>query len=514
MPRFDRGERLDAPETARIVVADGGDEFIEVSAPLNHSALPGGHVRLGYFRPRAGFAVDELPFLASLALAVFLLTPIFYFLARKETRPIRRIAAELAMLVDGRPVAPLQLKTGGAVGEFVGHFNRFAEVTQSRLNTLDAENTRLLTSGKLFSYQRQRLERVLEALPDVVLLLDETGTVIFANGKLRGLLDVAPEEVLGRRPDEWCKDRKIVDFIQRSEGKVLSRQLAQTLDFTPEGMPNKVFAVRVWPLLAAQSGGAATGKLLVFRDVTTEHLAARSRGEFVGHLAHELKTPLNVLAMYSEQLQGGGGADENARIEAVNAINDEVHRLAALIDNLLNITRIEMGSLKLERQRVNLKDLLQDAFNHVARSGRERALKFVLEVPENIPGSIARQEFAAHRAEQPAHQCDQVFSFRRYRDVGCGGDGGRTAHLRRRQRDRDQTRGSRPHFRSLLPCRRRADSQPIRTRPRALARARYRAPPPRRIARRKRAWPRLEVLHRAVERHHDAATGVLTWRAC
>jgi signal transduction histidine kinase len=121
--------------------------------------------------------------------------------------------------------------------------------------------------------------------------------------------------------------------------------------------------------------------------VTAESLAARSRGEFVAHLAHELKTPLNVLGMYAETLQTGESIEETERVEAVNAISDEVQRLATLIDNLLNITRIEMGSLKLERQRVNLKDLLQDAFDHVSRAGRESELEFALEVPENLPAA-------------------------------------------------------------------------------------------------------------------------------
>jgi signal transduction histidine kinase len=82
-----------------------------------------------------------------------------------------------------------------------------------------------------------------------------------------------------------------------------------------------------------------------------------------------------------------GGLEEGSRIEAVNAITDEVQRLVALIDNLLNITRIEMGSLKIERQRVNLKELLQDAFNHVSRSGREQSLQFVIDVPESLPAA-------------------------------------------------------------------------------------------------------------------------------
>ncbi|CAN5166324.1 hypothetical protein BH24PSE2_BH24PSE2_14460 [soil metagenome] len=366
--------------------AESGGRIVEYQAPFRIGDGRTGNIRLGYFSPTSSLRMHQVPFLASLALAVFLLTPIFYFLVRSEIRPIRSITTEIDRIVQSGRFERIRLNASGTVNNFLERFNSFAAYAQTRLRELESENARVLTSAKLFGYQKQRLERVLEAIPDVVLLLDETGVVNFANAKLRGLLGASPEDVVGQRPDEWCQERKIVDFINRCEGKSVARQLNKSLEFSPAGAADKTFSLRIWPLLSGNSAERC-GTLLIFRDVTTESLAARSRGEFVAHLAHELKTPLNVLAMYSETLQDDTIGDEAARIEAVNAISDEVQRLAALIDNLLNITRIEMGSLKLERQRVNLRDLLQDAFDHVSRSGKEAELEFSLEVPENLPAA-------------------------------------------------------------------------------------------------------------------------------
>jgi PAS domain S-box-containing protein len=355
---------------------------IEFSVPL---ATSGAAARVAYYRPRSGIAMDELPFLGTLALSVFLLTPVFYLLLRNEVRPLRAIVAAMENLVGARrPVEQLEAAGGVRLAAMLQRMNGVTELAQARLNELETENVRLLTSTKLIAYQKQRLEGVMEALPDAVVLLDESGTAIFANAKVQALFGVGPENIVGCPCEEWCGDRKIVDFVQRSNGKSVARRLMESLEFKPSASSDRTYSVRVWPLAVGQDAGAYLGILLIFRDVTAEHRAAESRGEFVAHLAHELKTPLNVLAMYSESLQMSGGLEESARIEAVNAISDEVQRLAMLIDNLLNITRIEMGSLKLERQRVNLKELLQDAFNHVARSGRERSLRFVIELPENL----------------------------------------------------------------------------------------------------------------------------------
>ncbi len=126
------------------------------------------------------------------------------------------------------------------------------------------------------------------------------------------------------------------------------------------------------------------GTLVIFRDVTAEKLARNSSSEFVAHLSHELKTPLNVLAMYSETLQGDDMQDEALRIEAANVIHDEVERLAMLISNMLSISKIEMGSLSIERKRVKLRDLLQDTFDACTRSGRDKNLNFSLDLPREI----------------------------------------------------------------------------------------------------------------------------------
>jgi signal transduction histidine kinase len=83
-------------------------------------------------------------------------------------------------------------------------------------------------------------------------------------------------------------------------------------------------------------------------------------------------------------LQGEEADDPQFRNDAVNVIRDEVDRLAGLINNLLNITRIENGSLDLKRQRVKLADLLRDAFDNISRSGRGAELAFELNVPREL----------------------------------------------------------------------------------------------------------------------------------
>ena len=361
-----------------------GRDIMEFHAPVFTDSELSGFVRLGYFAPRVGMSPGQLSFLATLALLVFSLVPLFHLLLRREIRPLRHASGEIAHLIEEGRLQPLAVDAAGELKEFVGHFNRAMQLAQQRVQVLEHDQLELETSSKLLSYSKARIERVLEALPEAVLVLDDEGRVSFANGKVASLLGVQREDVLGQHPAAWCGEPQLMELLQRCVQRGASGVPAEGIELSPESAPEKVIAVAVYPLFAPRDAATCLGTLVVVRDVTLEALARRSRGEFVAHLAHELKTPLNVLGMYSEALQGEEADDPQFRNEAVNVIRDEVDRLAGLINNLLNITRIENGSLDLKRQRVKLADLLRDAFDNVSRSGRGADLTFELDVPREL----------------------------------------------------------------------------------------------------------------------------------
>ncbi|MDH3214585.1 MAG: HAMP domain-containing histidine kinase, partial [Myxococcales bacterium] len=138
------------------------------------------------------------------------------------------------------------------------------------------------------------------------------------------------------------------------------------------------------PLSVGADSPGTLGTLVVIRDETEAAVAKRAQAGFVNHVAHELKSPLNVLAMYSESLLDERGESEELRIEACNVIHDEVERLAMLVSTLLTIARIESGAVALDRQRVRLHDFLSDALESVSRAGAGSGLEFELDVPGDL----------------------------------------------------------------------------------------------------------------------------------
>ncbi|TMG73808.1 MAG: cell wall metabolism sensor histidine kinase WalK, partial [Betaproteobacteria bacterium] len=113
-------------------------------------------------------------------------------------------------------------------------------------------------------------------------------------------------------------------------------------------------------------------------------LARQAGAEFVAQVSHELKTPLTTIATFSELLLGYSKLSDQDRVEAVNTIHNEVERAADLINNLLNISKLETGTLPVERQRVKIQDLLQEIVDSMSKSARARQVQVELKIPPDL----------------------------------------------------------------------------------------------------------------------------------
>ncbi len=364
--------------------AESGREITEFHAPLLENGMLAGHIRLGYLKPGIGIGIDQLPFLATLALPIFLLTPLFYFLIRREVRPLQKVNRQLDELVEQGSLNKVEITATGEMKEFMGHFNGFIESARDRINLLETEKNTLETSTKLLSYNRSRIDSVLQSLPDAVMVMDESGTVSLANARLRSLLGVPLENVIGKKPLEWSNDKELVAFLAGCSSKSGRGFSMDRFEYSPVRSPEKTIAVMPLPLFSPRDDSQVLGALVVFRDITADTLARRSSSAFVAHVAHELKSPLNIIAMYSETMLGEEGDSPEFRIEAGNIIHDETERLSGLIDNILNITKIEMGGIALDRQRCKVGEMLQDTFDACARDMRGKDLDMQIDIPREM----------------------------------------------------------------------------------------------------------------------------------
>lgn len=369
---------------ARYELAPDGQKVIEFHAPLFENGELQGFVRLGYRHPDFGLTSGQLPFFAAVALPVFLLVPLFYVLLRLEVRPIRAANTEINRLIDGEPFRQVQVSASGELGDFIQRFNRFMEIAESRIEGLEADQKRLVTSTKLLSYRKTRIETVLETLPEAVLILDEAGTPTFANQKLAAMFGVSTEVIVAQSPEQWCENVDILQLLAKYRTDQKGHKFTDTIRFNLENVAKQSIVTKTYPLFAPNKPTSAIGTLIIFRDESQEALARQARTDFVAHLSHELKSPLNVLSMYSETMLSEAGQSEDFRIEAANVIADEVTRLSTLINGLLSLSQIENGSLTPDKTLVKLHDVARAAFQEAQHSATDQDYTFIFNAPKEM----------------------------------------------------------------------------------------------------------------------------------
>ncbi|NNE60749.1 MAG: PAS domain-containing protein [Woeseia sp.] len=358
--------------------------IMEFHAPLLEAGNLRGFVRLGYFVPRLGYGADQLSFLATVSLPVILLVPLFYFLLRRETRPIAVANEQVSKLLEGESLRQIEITASGELAEFMQRFNSVIELARNRIGTLEQDQQKLITSSKLMNYRKNRVETVLEAVPEAIMILDETGSITFANQKLATMFGVSSQVIMSKEPHQWCENPDILALLAKYQTGSNARHFTETIRFNLQALNERAIATKTYTLFSSKQDGEVLGTLIIFRDETQEALARQARGDFVAHLSHELKSPLNVLALYSESLLGESGRKEEFRVEAANVISEEVERLSSLISSLLSLTQIESGSLTPSRSLVKLPDVATAAFDEARHAGKNKDLEFVFDVPKQM----------------------------------------------------------------------------------------------------------------------------------
>ncbi len=342
----------------------------EFTAPLVEQGQLAAQVHIGFLEPTYAAVLRESSSYAGIALLVFLLIPTSYLWLRSEMRPLRLAAAKLAELEDGGLATkhpPLSAEEIAACMLALS-----AEVSE-RASQRDEKRLELLASSRLLSHQKTRAESIVAALPDAILCLDAAGGVVSANSRAHGYLRREEASLIGEPLGAWCPSSVLANAIVISLRRRGPSLRAERVEFAAEGVERRHFAAFVQEL------PEGTIWIVVIRDVSEEVVARQTQAQFLAHMVHELKAPLNVISMYAESLLEPRTERAEERVSISNVIRDESQRMNALISSLFSLSRMESGDVQLERQRIRTAEFLADLLDTVSRSASDYALTFELE---------------------------------------------------------------------------------------------------------------------------------------
>lgn len=222
--------------------------------------------------------------------------------------------------------------------------------------------------------QKRLSAGVFAVLPDPILVLDSYGQLIQANSAAEQLFGFNTEESLRTPIDSIIVHeelRRMIRQTRESDQRVAERR-------TEFALADRYFNAHVLPLAQKQKPGeevADHGIVILMRDITREREASRKKSEFVAHVAHELRTPLSSIRAYVEMLVDGEAADEATRKEYYDIIQTSAERLGRLIDNMLNISRIEAGTVRINKEPISVSMVVKEACDMMRPSADAKKIK-------------------------------------------------------------------------------------------------------------------------------------------
>lgn len=332
----------------------------------------------GLVLPALPEAFGMEPFVAALrwtlpALSIAAIALAWFFFARRD----ERLAALAATLRDALPAVDRPAEDALPLANVEANGKALA----ARLSALATQTGGQSSREHLQTYKRERVEAILEVLPDAVLFLDDEGVAAVCNDKIGLLAGLDPAQVVGRGFEAWASSEP----VRQAVGELLSslqNGLSGQTQFSDD--QDRRIAVFGRTVFARRMPERRLGALLAFRDVTDEWLAHKGRDEFIAHVAHELKTPLGNVTTYGEELRGMVDPTNAFAVECANTVCDEADRMTRLINNLLDISRIEAGTMGLDLQRVRLHDLFEDCMENVAYAAKAKNIATHARIPPDM----------------------------------------------------------------------------------------------------------------------------------
>jgi len=297
---------------------------------------------------------------------------------RGTVNPVMQASSELSGIVEADDPAPLRLEDGKNIAGLVDSINKLIHTAkEARQSSVEFE-----FANKVLLRERSRISNALDAVGDGVLAVGLDQRVIFANRAAEPFLSVSPSEVAGKPVFECVRDSGLASFLTQGGDNAGGAGERMELTLNDQTSP-AIFSVTVNTV--ADSNKKVTGKCVVFHDVTDVKHAEQAQEEFVSSVAHELRTPLTSIKAYVEMLIDGEASDGDGQREFYNIIYEETDRLNRLINNLLNISKMEAGGLVTHRTPTRLKKLIADSLGVVESQAEKKRIRLNVDLADRLP---------------------------------------------------------------------------------------------------------------------------------
>lgn len=255
----------------------------------------------------------------------------------------------------------------------------------SRIRDLETNRSALEIRSRRALDEAERLRTILTNLGDPILVVNGYDEVSLANPAAESLFSFQLEKTEQRAVSELLGCGQLVDLVLTTNQREMSGQRTDEIEISGKDREVHWFRATACRLPLFSEGDdeeseAGHGTVVVLRDVDREKTLQIRNAEFVSSVSHEMKTPLAGIKAYVELLADGDAEDEETREEFLGVIDSQADRLQRLVENLLNLARIEAGVVSVNKNNRSLNEILEEASQVVQPAADAKNIKLNVEL--------------------------------------------------------------------------------------------------------------------------------------
>lgn len=326
-------------------------------------------------------AVDALTAKIISIIVIFLVAIVAFVTAKSITDPVSILMKNVELMSKGQ----LEVKIPTSKGwDEISQLSNSFSVTAEKLNESYKKlykQTRDLENSKLF------LDSMIENLPLMVFVKDATDLrFTHFNKAAEELLGYTKAEIIGKNDYDFFPKEQADFFIQKDREVLKSTKLVDI----PEEAINTKHKGRIFlhtrKISLSDNDGSPLYLLGISEDVTKEKEIDRAKTEFVSIASHQLRTPLTTVNWYSEMLLDEKiKVSQDKRQEYLEKIHSGSVKMVKLVNTLLNVSRIELGTLPLNQQLIDIKSFILGEIDEYKLQLERNKIILVTNFPKDIP---------------------------------------------------------------------------------------------------------------------------------
>jgi two-component system phosphate regulon sensor histidine kinase PhoR len=346
--RFSRTVHKDLLYLAIEINKGPNQRFLRLSVPLHDINASMNRVRMRII-------------IASL-ISLFMIILIGLIQGKRITKAIEEITTFTKEVASGNLRKRLLLRGKDEFGELAGNVSDMAQELSRRLKQSE--------EGKL------KMEAILRNMSDGLMLTDTKGRILLTNSTAKNFFGIE-SGIEGRTLMEALRKAELMEII---DNVVESRE---TISYEVEiTYPKELYLMTTAsPFLVK---GEVSGVVLAFHDITRLRQLEEVRKDFVANVSHEIKTPITAIKGFAETLLEGAIDDRENAPKFLEAIKNHSERLNSLVNDLLTLSRIELGDVKIEKEDVDLDDVVDTVFAILRDKAKSKGLYLKKEIPPEI----------------------------------------------------------------------------------------------------------------------------------